>query len=237
MTVSAEELAAWADGEIDGARGDAIAAAVDADPALAAQVEAHRALKDRLSAHFAPVLDQPVPERLGNLLAEPTDREAEVVDFAAARSRRVEADSAPRRGLPRWSWVAGPALAASLALAVILPRGGDAPSGVDAELAAVLDDQMVATQQANAETRILLSFRNEDGEYCRAFSARAEYGIACREARGWQMRAQAEHSGRQTTEFRQAATADIMGMVQDMAAGPALDAQGEEAARAAGWRD
>jgi AraC-like DNA-binding protein len=49
MTISREELAAFADGELDTGREAEIAAAVAADPALAAQVEAHRALKARLA--------------------------------------------------------------------------------------------------------------------------------------------------------------------------------------------
>ena len=79
MSVTREELAAFADGELDPARADEVAAAVEADPALAEQVRAHRALKARLSAHFAPIMEAPLPESLAAPL------QPKVVDFAAAR--------------------------------------------------------------------------------------------------------------------------------------------------------
>jgi anti-sigma factor RsiW len=48
MTISREELAAFADGELGAARAAEVAAAVAADGALQAQVEAHRALRAQL---------------------------------------------------------------------------------------------------------------------------------------------------------------------------------------------
>ena len=90
-----------------------------------------RALKGRLAAHFAPILDAPLPERLTAPLAA---ADTKVVDFAAARQKRT------RRSIPRWSWLVGPALAASLALAVFMPRGGAEPEGyADPQLASALD--------------------------------------------------------------------------------------------------
>ena len=138
MTVTREELAAFADGELDPAREAEVAAVVAADPELAAQVESHRALRARLAGHFAPVFEAPVPDRLASLLRP----EPQIVDFAAAREKRERA-----RALPRWTWIAGPALAASLALAVFWPRGGY----VDAPLADTLDNQLVARQAADAD--------------------------------------------------------------------------------------
>lgn len=232
MTVSREELAAFADGELSPARAAEIAAAVAADPALAQQVEAHRSLKSMLSGHYAPIADQPVPDRLAAMLESP--REAEVVDFAAARERRDE-----RRRIPRWTWIAGPALAASLALAVILPRGGDQPSPyADAQLARVLDDTLVASQPQQADTRVLLSFRDGADRYCRAFTGTAGGGIACRDAEGWKLEALGKGSEASASDYRMAGAGDaeILARAQDMAAGPALDAADEAAARAAGWR-
>ena len=222
MSVTREELAAFADGELDPARAAEVAAAVEADPALAEQVRAHRALKARLSAHFAPIMEAPLPESLAAPL------QPKVVDFAAAREKRERA-----RALPRWTWIAGPALAASLALAVFWPRGGY----VDAPLADTLDNQLVATQAADADTRILLSFRNSDGAYCRAFSASSLAGIACHDETGWVLTESVRATAGQTGEYRQAGSlAEVMERAQAMAAGPALDAAQEQAAKADGWR-
>ncbi|QPC99422.1 anti-sigma factor family protein [Qipengyuania soli] len=226
MTISREEIAAFADGELSPERQAVVAAAVAADPDLAAQVEAHRALKAQLAAHFAPIAEQPVPDHLAAMLRP---KEAEVVDFAAARER-VEA----RRRLPRWAIYAGPALAASLALALFLPRGGS--DELDPQLLAALDDQLVSEQPSDAETRILLSFRNREDEFCRAYSVPGRSAIACRTTDGWQDRAEVEYSPGSSTDYRQASTNPIFEQVQEMATGPALDAEQEASARSSGWR-
>lgn len=226
MTISREEIAAFADGELAPERQAEVAAAVAADPELAAQVEAHRALKARLAGHFAPIVDQPVPDHLAAMLRP---KEAEVVDFAAARER-VEA----RRRLPRWSLYAGPALAATLALALFIPRGSN--DDLDPQLLAALENQLVADQAGDAETRILLSFRNREDELCRAYSVPGRSAIACRTQGGWENRADVEYSPEGSTDFRQASTNPIFAQVQEMASGPALDAAEEAAARNSGWR-
>jgi hypothetical protein len=225
MSVTPEELAAFADGELDEPRRSEVAAAVEGDPALAAQVERHRALKDRLAAHFAPILEQPLPERLAEPLAA---GEPKVIDFTTAKQRRAA------RGIPRWSWVVGPALAASLALAVFLPRGTDYASP---QLAAVLDRQLVATQPSDAPTRILLSFQNNDDQFCRAFAGSEQSGIACKDATGWRLRATAAGTAAPQGDYRMAGStaAELMAKVQAMAVGPALTADEEQAAQAQSW--
>lgn len=229
MTVTPEELAAFADGELESVRYAEIAAAVAADPALAEQLRVHRALKQRLDAHFAPILDEPVPDALAALL-RPAPAAAEVIDFAAAREKRT-------RTLPRWTWFAGPALAASLALAVVLPRGGEG-AYAEGALASALDGQLVASQAVDAPTRILLSFRDQAGAYCRAFTGEAQSGIACRDGDGWKLQVEGEGAAAQGGDYRMAgaSAAEVMERAQAMAAGPALDAQQEASARANGWR-
>lgn len=225
MTVTREDLAAFADGELDPARAAEVAAAVAADPALDAQVRAHQALKARLGAHFAPIAEAPVPDRLTALLKPEA---AKVVSLDQAREKR--------QPLPaRWTWFAAPALAASLALAVFWPRGA---GPIDGPVANVLENQLVATQPADADPRILLSFRNAEGDYCRAFASSARSGIACRDSQGWVLRENLAASVAQTGEYRQAGNpaVEIMERAQAMAAGPALDAGQEQAAKARGWR-
>ncbi len=232
MTLTREELAAFADGELTGERAAQIAAAVAADPALAGEVEAHRALRAQLADHYAPVATAPVPDRLTALLAQP--QEAEVVNFAEAKERR-----AARRTIPRWGWIVGPALAASLALAVLLPGSGDdgAPYA-DPQLAGVLDTRLVAEQAPGADTRILLSFRAQGGDVCRVFSGEGGGGIACRDQQGWRLEALGEGSAGASTEYRMAGASEaaLLSRAQDMAQGPALDAAAEAEAKANDWR-
>ena len=228
MSVSREELAAFADGQLDEPRLGEVAAAVAADPALAAEVERHRAVRKRLSAHFAPILDQPVPEGLAALLG---GGESKVADLATARQRKSA------RRLPQWSWIAARALVASLALAVFLPRG--TPEGyAGSQLAAALDDQLVATQASDAPTRILLSFRNDGGQYCRAFSGALQSGIACKDETGWRLATTGAAIGLEQGAYQMAGSpaAALMAKAQAMAKGPALTAEQEKAAKAEGWR-
>lgn len=229
MTLQKEELAAFADGELDSRRTREVAALVAADPALAAEVEAHRALRQKLSAHFAPVLGEPVPEEMVTML-QPKDA---VIDFAAAKAARF------RRRLPRWTWVAAPALAASLALALFAPGNrSPGPNYVSGQLASALDNQLSSTQPGNAGVRILLSFRDSSGAYCRAFAAIGSDGIACRDSVGWKMRFAGRAADRQSREFRQAGSGaiDLLSAAQEMAKGPALNKFEEEKARTANWQ-
>jgi len=225
MNITPEELAAFADGELDAPRAAEVAAMVSADPDLEARVRAHRALKAKLGAHFASITDAPVPDRLTALLRP---QRAGVVDFATAREKRV-------RSLPRWTWFAGPALAASLALAMFLRPGGDYAQG---DLASALDGQLVAAQDADAPTRILVSFQNSAGKYCRAFAGEAQSGIACRDDAGWKLAFKGKGVAVESGDYRMAGSpaAEVLRQAQAMAAGPALDAAGEEAAKARGWR-
>lgn len=234
MTVTREMIAAYADGELAGESLAEVEAAIAADPALRDEVDRHRALTAHLAAHFAPVLDQPVPDRLSALLEPKHGGGAEVVSFAAERQRRGLVPS-----LRRWAPIAGPALAASLVLTLWQPwQGGDAAGGyAGTRLAAALDTQLVASQAADAETRILLSFENDAGQYCRAYRAADSGGIACRDESGWRIERQLGLGAGQASEYRQAGSeAEILAAAQDMAIGGGLDAIAEAEAKAKGWR-
>ena len=236
--VTPEEIAAFADGELPVEREAAMRDAMAVDPELAKQVERHRALAARLSQHYASVLDEEVPDRLADLLTARKDET--VVDFAAARQKQEVQKREALSRRPHWGWIAGPALAASLAIAVIL---GDTNTGPGAgyagpQLATVLDDQLVAEQPPAAETRVLLSFEDQGGQFCRAYSGVSGGGIACRDDEGWKIERRSEGSEAASTDFRMAGADDgaILAEAQEMAAGPALDAGAEQAARERGWR-
>lgn len=235
MKVTPELLAAYADGQLEGADKARVEAAIAADPALAEEVARHQRLRAALAAHYAPVAAEPVPDRLAALLkgSEP-QAEAEVTSFAAARAKR---------GMPpairRWAPLAGPALAASLVLAIWQPWQGGLPEGyADAALAGALDTRLAATQAADADPRILVSFEAANGGLCRAWRSGNSGGIACRDEAGWKIAQQfAIGPGEAGGEYRQAGSeADIMAAAQDMAAGEALDAAGEARAKAKGWK-
>ena len=138
----------------------------------------------------------------------------------------------------RWIRIAGPALAASLVLALVgmsLSRSGDYARG---DLAEALESQLVATQAADSPVRVLLSFRDHGGEYCRGFTGKARSGIACRDHRGWRLRKLLGPSRVGSNEYQQAGSVEmtLMAPAQEMAAGPALDAAEEALAASGGWR-
>lgn len=229
MTISPERLAAYADGELHDQEAREVEAAIAGDPALKEQLDAHLALKARLFAHFAPIAEQPVPDRLRSAILP---EQAKVVDISSARERRENKKQ-------RWIWIAGPALAASLAL-VFLNFGTQTPDETHAggALAQALDNQLAATQGAETPVRILLSFRDAEGRFCRGYASRSESGIACHETKGWRLEKRFGGAGQASTEYRQAGSnvADVLATAQEMARGPALDAAGEASAAARSWR-
>lgn len=229
MTVSDEQLAAYADGELSELEAAQVRRAVAADPALARQLEQLEALKSVLSAHFDPVLTQPVPDRL----TAPIAAAAKVVDLGAVR--------AARRG-----WLQQPAvrfgslaaLAAALVMVIFIGRGSE-PVGAGyapAELAAALGEGL-SGQKAADGTKLLLSFRDNSGNACRAFSGQGQSGIACHDAKGWKLVKTGAAGGGSGSEYQQAGSEDaaIMAAAQDMAAGDAMTPEEEAAARQAGW--
>lgn len=237
MNITDDILAAYADGELDGAEAARVAAAVAADPAMAARIAAHRSLKERLAAHYAPIAEQSVPPHLAALLSGAQNKgeedDGDVISFAAARQKRGLVPV-----LRRWGPITGPALAASLVLAVLQPWNGASPEGyAEPALAAALDSQLVATQPTDAEPRILLSFERDGGGLCRAWRGGNEGGIACRDDTGWKIEQQFALDESPGGQFRQAGSeTELLAAAQEMAAGGALDAEAEKAASERGWK-
>ncbi len=239
MSITDEILAAYADDELGGAEKDRVAAAIAADPTLADKVATHRGLKALLAEHYAPLAEQQVPSHLAALLAGAQDeggqdnREGDVISLAAVRKKRGLVPM-----MRRWGPIAGPALAASLVLAVLQPWRSDSPDGyAGPALAAALDTQLVATQSVAAETRILLSFEREGGGLCRAWRGEEAGGIACRDETGWKIERQFALKPAPEGEFRQAGSeADLLAAAQDMAIGGAFGADEERSAKDSNWK-
>lgn len=246
MTFSDETLIAYADGELDPVTRAALEAAMTDDPALAERVARHRALRTRLESAFAPILTEPVPERL----------------LASARGAAAQPSSAkvvalplrPRAPRAHWSWPQWGAIAASLIvgalLSPLLPRAtGDRPL-VDARgghmlaggiLARALSEQLASTQPAGAPVRIGVTFREHGGAYCRTFALREPgelAGLACRAQDSWRIEALALRAAESGGAYRQAASAlppAVAGTLADLIEGEPLDAAAEAAARTRGW--
>jgi hypothetical protein len=245
MTFSDETLSAYTDGELDEATGAALEAAMATDPELARRVERQRALRARVRDAFTSVLAEPVPDRLlASLRSAPaTGRAGKVIAFQA-RSR-------PRWSLPQWG-----AMAASLVVGLLLgpllmrppaPQSALETSGgrvlASGVLARALAQQLASAPPPGAPVAIGVSFHARTGGYCRTFvlhQAQSLAGLACREGPAWEVvaLAQSEVPGA-GGGYRQAGSAlppAVSRTLDALIVGEPLDAAGEAAARAAGWK-
>ena len=246
MTFSEETLSAYADGEVDAVTRAALEAALANDPQLALRVARHRALRARVRDAFTPVLEEPVPERLLASVrgTAPGERAGNVVPLKP-------------RPRARWSWPQWGAMAASLVVGLLLGPLLPRPSAPQAPLAAsggrvlaggvlasALSQQLSSAQPTGAPVAIGVSFRARSGGYCRTFvlhESQSLAGLACREGPAWQVVALAR-SGTPAAgsgAYRQASSSlppAVARTLDELIAGGPLDAAGETAARAAGWK-
>lgn len=245
MTIDRETLAAYAEGQLDGAELARVEAAIAANPALADEVAAHRAVRERLKAHFAPVLDMPVPQRLIDAVRMPPPTAEVIVDLGAARAAKAQKAAQKPRPAFLSRWVAGGAIAASLALGLVmgsqLPGGGPIASQNGALVAQGTLDTALTTQLASADpqpVQVLLSLRNTDGRYCRVFQADAMAGLACRDNDRWAIERLQSGGAQGSAQYRQAGSpvGEIMAAAQAMAPNGALDKKQEIAARNGDWK-
>lgn len=230
-----ETLMAYADGELDEARRSHIAADIAQDPALARRVEQHRALRTRIEGAYSSVADEPVPDHLRHAAR---GRRGNLVPFAARGARP---------DTPRWRVREWAAMAASLVVGGVLgwqlmaTRGGDIRTQGGAlvasgELAKALDSQLASEQPDEAPVRIGLSFKSNEGGYCRSFASSnaSAAGLACRRGEQWEILATEE--ARLDDGLRQAASPAVMQAIEARRAGEVLDVAAEKSARDAGWK-
>lgn len=232
MTFDPATIAAFVDGELDDLTARRIEREAETDAALATEIARHRALKAQLTAHFAPVLDEDVPDRLRALLVHD-----DAVDTSLAARREMRR---ARFGAVHWG-----AMAASLALGLTVGLRPWVPTpdvrsdaGVlvaSGPLADALDTQLASNQAPGAPVRIGVSFRDRTGRYCRSFESTGTDGIGCREAGRWEL--EQLQRGRPADDYRQAASGAIASAAAGMMAGEPLDAAAERRARDADWNE
>ncbi|WP_374471901.1 anti-sigma factor [Phenylobacterium sp.] len=219
-----ERLIAYVDGELPPTDAAAFEAELAADARLAAEVEQQRRLRARIAAVYGPVADEPTPDHL-------------ILAACAANENRS-----------RFGKVQFAAMAASLVIGAFVgflvphgPAGGLAPGegGLVARggLADALDSRLSSEA---SPIRVGLSFRDEQGAYCRAFQSTPDRlaGVACREPEGWVARATTAWRPAAATQYRTASSELpplVLSAIDELIAGDPLDAAGERAARDRGW--
>lgn len=230
MNFDATTIAAFVDDELDDLTARRIERAAETDAALAAEIARYRALRTRLAEHYAPICDEPVPDRLRALLVDESKVDTSLADRREARRARF--------GAMHWG-----AIAASLVLGLTIglrPWTPAAEVQIDngaliaaGTLAYALDTQLASNQAPDAAVRIGLSFEDKAGRYCRSFESRALAGIGCRQGDYWRL--ERTLPGGTISDYRQASSDELGAAAAAMMAQGALDAEDERRARDAGW--
>jgi hypothetical protein len=210
---------------------------------VARRVAAHQAVREKLRAGFAPILKEPVPDRLLSLVhSAPGAAPARVLPFR-------------RQPAPQRAWVQWSSLAASFVLGAVVWHFGtqlNSSAPITAQhgefiasgaLEKALDGQLAATQERGAAVQIGVSFISRQGPYCRSFRLQGgadAAGLACHENQGWTVQVLAQEPASQGQgQYRQAASGlppAVVRAVADAIAGDPLDAPAEANARAGGWQ-
>jgi anti-sigma factor RsiW len=133
--------------------------------------------------------------------------------------------------------VAGPG-----GMLVALQGAGGVPVA-QGRLAEALSNQLAGGGQVGAAgdgaVRIGVTFAATDGALCRSFIAGSAAGLACRSGEQWKLAVLAEAEKGAGGDYRQAGSAmpaAVLEAIDARIAGPALDAQAEQAAQQRGWR-
>lgn len=191
------------------------------------------------------------------------ERGATITDLRRVRAARAaeakEAAAFARRGeMPRhpWTWVEWAAVAASVAIgAVIAHLAMRSPETTriitdkgqlvaQSDLAEALSNQLVIDQPVRAPVQIGVSFKSKDGNTCRTFTVKDQNvvgGLACREGNEWhvQVLADAPPAMNSPGVYKPAGGSmppAVVSAVEQKIQGDPLDADGEAAARARGWK-
>ncbi len=259
MSWSDETLMAFADGELDAAQSDLLRAAVQDDPAIHQRIDSLVLQRRRLGVAFSAVLDEPLPERLTQLLQTPLAASTPAPSFSKT-SRSGSFGTAlgqywsllAQRVWPGSNAGAWGAVAASVMLGVLLGTqwNSGTPTGTglamrdgrllaDGTVAQALASQLANAPLDNQRVSVQLSFVDQSGNYCRTFTTPALAGLACLESDGWAVQLLTTSDRSTAGEIRQAATAlppAILDAVDQRMVGSPFDVAGERAARARGWR-
>lgn len=230
-----ENLMAWADGELDADTAARVEVTLREDAQLRERGLAMRRLSQQLRAAFADELAEPVPDHL--------------MRAALGAAPSAEVKTFPIRQMAS-NWVQWGGLAAGIMLVVwsasllssdrLLAVESDGRVVADGVLAETLS-QGLTSQVQRAGVRLHLSFKDIDGRYCRAFSAPVGSGLACRDARRWQVVVLSAPSEPREPDREMRLAGNelpqaVLEAAQHRIAGSALDDREEREARDQAWQ-
>ena len=233
-----ETLMRRVDGELGPTEAGAVDAAAEADPTIAARMAALRATRTAALNAF-PAATDARDRDLARMIAA-SRRPSPFLGIGGALAEAF----APRRAVI-WGGLATAAFVGGLALGPLL---GGRSEGIrveggalaDAGLVRVLDTRLNADGADGAGRAVGLTFRDEEGRWCRTFEA-AEAGVAglaCRRGEGWAMQVLAPLAP-SSGDIRMAGSDTpqaVLDVVDATIAGETLGAADEAQARNGGWR-
>ena len=254
MNIPDELLAAYVDGELEGAERVRIEQAIAQDAQLAQRVAQQRALRERLRGAFDGVLQEAVPQRLAQAakLGAPSGP-AQVIDLARVRAERARRGNGQRIVKVRRFTIAA-SLVVGLMAGVLIQRLS-APGALTefhdgsllarGALARALNEQLAGAAPSAAEVRVGLTFKARSGNYCRIFAlsgSRPLAGLACRDQEQWQVLNLVGAEGASVSgngqNLRMAASSlppALLQAVNERISGEPLNAAAEAKARNNGW--
>lgn len=245
MELNDEVLCAYLDGELTPEQRVACEAALAADLGAEQRLARLKRADDQLRAAFALSAagsGEADPLAAMILAAEPGQPFARSASVSTLRPQPRRAWYRERRVLMAMAAGVG-SLALGLALiGRIGPQaaGGLAPTGA---LAALLDE-VPSGAQGSADgraTRPVLSFKAADGRYCRVFEQDApggatQEGLACRDARGWIVLAQAAGHAAEEGLRPAGGSAEIDALMGRLGGSEALDGVQEQVLIGRHWQ-
>lgn len=255
MSIPDEMLAAYIDGELEGAERARIDEALAQDAQLAQRVAQQRALRARLRGAYDGVLQEAVPQRLlqAARLGAPSSP-AQVIDLARVRAARTGRSNGQRQMTKVRRYSIAATLAIGLIAGMLIERLA-APGALTelhdgallarGSLARALDQQLAGSAEAGARVHVGLSFRSRSGTYCRTFAlsgSRPLAGLACREQERWQLlnmvAAEGPLAAGNGQNMRMAGSSlppALLQAVNEHISGEPLNAAAEARARSNGW--
>jgi hypothetical protein len=246
MGITDQLLMAYVDGELSPDLAALILSRMESEPDLLERLEQHQRLRSQLSAAYGPVMGEPLPPDLAALLAR------EGVRVGASRAK-----AAPgfifRTFDSSWPMWAAAAAAAVVGVGVsqalhmndplALSGGRIVASGA---LARSLEHNLAADATgpgAKAGAKIMASFEDRTGRYCRVFEAAAggrQGGVACKNDGRWAVVALANTPGSEPEgDYRQAASAmpaSVVAAVEELQPSSVLTPDQERQARTRQWQ-
>jgi hypothetical protein len=252
MKIPDELLAAYLDGELQGAERARIEQALQQDKRLAQRLSKQRALRAR-SRLDAQQHQEPMSQRLTHFGRSITGTgSAQVIDLARVRAERKRRSERSRNTLSRRILLLATGVFGGMVFGVLIARfsrsGGlteyrDGALLARGVLADALSEQLAASPASGSVVRIGLSFKTRTGGYCRTFSVRDTQtlaGLACHEQNQWRVWTLDANAPRTTTVRTTRSAAGLppalAQAVNDRISGAPLDSQAEISARRSGWR-